>query len=427
MADKRATPEAPQQSPQDAQDQPPRSKRAAPTIDLAATEVSPEGAAAETPPERPASASATEADVHASPTRPPKAMMAALGVAAGVGAAVAVLVLFGLWRGGFISPGYENAGDLSAKVGALEKQVSDLQSRPPAPNTEAIGALVGRIDRIEATLAKLPPGDAGVADKLTAADNAMKSLGLALAALGHRTDDAAGNAAEARRAADAATKAVGDLKASMEAATATNSPGVPRADIDALEKRVAALEEQAKAAQGAKGSGADSAARLALSAEVLRGAVAAGAPYADELAAVKLFGADDKALAPLAPFAASGIPDKKALAEELSALLPQMLKIAGTPPPSASFLERLQANADRLVRVRPLNAPPGDDPSALLARLDVDAANADIAAALNDLGKLPDKVRAPAAAWVEKARARQAAIEAARQYAATGARALRPQ
>ena len=53
--------------------------------------------------------------------------------------------------------------------------------------------------------------------------------------------------------------------------------------------------------------------------------------------------------------------------------------------------------------MRPVNAPQGDEPSAVLARLEVDAANADIAAALADLAKLPDKVRAPAAAWIEKA------------------------
>jgi hypothetical protein len=428
MADKRAMPEAPQQPPQDAQDKPRRSKRAAPTIDLTATEVPPDPSPSRMPPEQPASAATTaEAEARAAPAL--NTSIVRLGVAAGAGAAVAMLLLFGLWFGGFIPANTGNGSDLRAEVAALEKQVSDLQNQKQTPNSDTISALAGRVDKIEATLAKLPPSDASVAAKLTAADNAMKSLGLALTALSHRTDDAAGNAADARRAADAAAKAVADLKTSMQAATASNSPSVPRADIEALEKRVTTLETQAKAAHEAisKNSGTDNAARLALSAEVLRSAVAVGAPYADELAAVKPLGGDDKTLAPLAPFAASGIPDKKILANELTALKPQMLKIAGAPPPSAGFLERLQANADRLVRVRPMNAPQGDDPSALLARLDVDAANADIAGALDDLAKLPAKIRAPAKAWIEKAKARQAAIAAATEYAAVAARALRPQ
>jgi hypothetical protein len=70
--------------------------------------------------------------------------------------------------------------------------------------------------------------------------------------------------------------------------------------------------------------------------------------------------------------------------------------------------------------------PPGDDPSAVQARLEIDAARADIAAALGDLGKLADAARAPAQAWIERAKARQAALTASRQFAADTARALVP-
>ena len=63
-------------------------------------------------------------------------------------------------------------------------------------------------------------------------------------------------------------------------------------------------------------------------------------------------------------------------------------------------------------------------PSAVLARLEIDASKADIAAALSDLGKLDGATRAPAQAWIAKAQARQAALDAARKYAADTARAL---
>jgi hypothetical protein len=49
---------------------------------------------------------------------------------------------------------------------------------------------------------------------------------------------------------------------------------------------------------------------------------------------------------------------------------------------------------------------------------------ADIAAALDDLGKLDNATRAPAQGWIAKAQARQAALSAAKQYAADTARAL---
>ena len=302
--------------------------------------------------------------------------------------------------------------------------------RPPPPDTKALDALRQSVHKLEgemAAMAKLPAGDAGMAERLAAADGAMKSLGIALAALNRRGDDIAATAAQARQSADAAVKAVAELQASMKASGPAGASG---ADIAALDKRIAALENAIQAARAdiakisAKSSGNDSAARLALSAEVLRDAVLVGAPFADELAAVKQLGGDDKALTPLAPFAATGVPAAQTLAQELRALLPAMLKVSGAQAPQGGFLERLQANAGKLVRIRPVNTPPGDDPSAVLARIEIDAAKADIAGALSDLGKLAAATRAPAQAWIEKAKARQAALAAARQYAADTARAL---
>ena len=69
------------------------------------------------------------------------------------------------------------------------------------------------------------------------------------------------------------------------------------------------------------------------------------------------------------------------------------------------------------------NAPAGDDPSAVLARLEVEAAKADIPAAIADLGKLSNPTEATQR-WIDKAKAREAALAAARQFAAATARAL---
>jgi hypothetical protein len=163
-----------------------------------------------------------------------------------------------------------------------------------------------------------------------------------------------------------------------------------------------------------------------LSATALREAALSGAPFTAELAQAKSLGADEKVLVPLEPFAAAGIPAAQTLAQELRVLLPAMLKISGAQAPEGGFLERLQANAGKLVRIRPLDAPPGDDASAVLARIEIDAAKADIPVALADLGKLADATRAPAQAWIAKAQARQAALTAVRQFAADTARALGP-
>jgi len=415
MADKRTTPETPAgaqpDAPQDAATGPRRKKRAAPTIDLTATEMpSPPHEAAPPPRSDPPPAPAQEPPAEARSGGPISLATLAAGVA---GAATVALVLAALWLAGLLPVRTVTSTDTGAQVSV---------------DTKAIDALNLRVSKIEGTISKLPAGDAGVAERLAAADSAMKSLGIALTALNRRSDDTAATASQARERADAAAKAVTDLRASVQDAAKNSSAGISPAELDALQKRMAALEQSAKSARDdiAKASSADIAARLALSAAALRDAVTSGAPFAAELAQAKSLGTDDKTLAALAPFATAGVPTAPALAQELRALLPAMLKISGAQAPESGFLERLQANADRLVRIRPVDAPPGDDASAVLARIEIDAAKADIAAALADLGKLADATRAPAQAWIAKAQARQAALAAARQYAADTARALGP-
>jgi hypothetical protein len=60
----------------------------------------------------------------------------------------------------------------------------------------------------------------------------------------------------------------------------------------------------------------------------------------------------------------------------------------------------------------------------VIARNKLDAARADIAAALSDIAALPDSEKALTAAWVKTAEARDAAIAASRQLAANALAAL---
>jgi hypothetical protein len=438
MADKRTKPEVPESAPEAAAQTTAhaaphaaptgahRKKRAAPTIDLTATEV-PQAQPKPAPEPLPDAGQAAP-----TPPEPPSPGIYTAAIAGGfAGAVIAAAVIAALWSVGVLPAG-SNSDEPDTDIVALQKQVQALQNRPaPAsvPDSEALEALRQSVRKLEgemATIAKLPAGEKGVAERLNAADNAMKSLGIALTALNRRTDDVATNTAQARERADAAAKAVADLQASVQDAAKKTAAGISAPELDALQKRIAGLERSAKAARDdiAKASSADRPARLALSAAALRDAVASGAPFAAELAQAKSLGADDKTLAPLAPFAASGVPSAQVLAQELRALLPAMIKISGAQAPQGGFLDRLQANAGKLVRIRPLDAPPGDDASAVLARIEIAAAKADIAAALADLGKLAVATRAPAQAWIEKAKARQAALTAARQYAAATAHAL---
>ncbi len=404
MADKRKTPDSAEGG---------RRTRSAPTIDLTATEVSasaPEGepqvAAGETaasspepdpPQEQPEATHKSERadERNGSPRRqgaPWQVLLAGFA-----GAAMMTAALFALWRAGLVPDRYAGAAGADAA---------------------SIGALNDRLAKIEGAISKLPVNDQSVLERLSATDNAMKSLGVVLTALNKRGDDVAANAADARTRADAAEKAVTELRNSVQDLSKNTSAGLSPSDLDSVQKRLAALEQVTKAAP------ADKAARLALSAAALRDAVVGGAPFTSELDEAKSLGADEKTVTTLAPFAATGVPSSAALAQELRALIPAIVKASGAQAPAAGFLERLEANAGKLVRIRPLDAPAGDDTSAVLARVENEAAHAAIDDALTDLGKLNEAARAPAQGWIDKVRARQNALAAARQLASRTAHAL---
>ena len=385
-----------------------RRKRAAPTIDLKATEVptisqAPEAETGEKP-EQTSRASSAETQTESQREPHPAGtdagspqggaalwQMLAAGCA---GAATMTGVLLALWFGGF----------LPVQNGEMDRVEST-----------ATAAFNDRIARIQAAAARPQTLDPSVSERLSAADNAIKSLGIALTALTKRNDETAGGAAEARARADAAEKAVSQMRANIQDVTKDTAGGLSPGEVDVVQKRIAALEQVAKAPP------TDNAARLALSAAALRDAVLSGVPFVAELDEVKSLGADEKVLAPLISFANSGTPTSVALAQELRALLPALMKSSQAP---TGFLERLEANAGKLVRIRPVDAPAGDDASAVLARVEVEAAQAAIDDAIIDLGKLDAATRAPAQDWIRKAQARQAAFAAARQFASETTHAL---
>jgi hypothetical protein len=261
----------------------------------------------------------------------------------------------------------------------------------------------------------------GIAADVAARPQQTQSLGDSIAALSRRLDDIAGTAQTAQKTAETAA-------AMADAAKNAAQTGVQRGDIDALTSRIAALESALKALADdlAQRTPAvdDRAARLTVVAEALHAAVERGAPYQAELAAAKSLGADQTLTAALEPFAAAGLPSAAALAHELAALMPALERASDAAPGDESFLGRLQAHAERLVRISPVEAPPGNDPAAVLARIDLDIGRADIAAALADISILPDATKSLAADWVKKAETRQAAVAAARNIAAAALAAL---
>jgi hypothetical protein len=158
---------------------------------------------------------------------------------------------------------------------------------------------------------------------------------------------------------------------------------------------------------------------------MLKAAVARGDRFRTELEAAKALAPDQAALAPLEPFADTGMPTAEMLGRQWRALLPAVRRAeAPKPAGDAGFLQRLQASAERLVRIRPIGEQGGDDADAILGRIGAKLARSDLAGVLADLKTLPPKVRAPAEDWTKRVEAREAAIAASQRFAATHVGAL---
>ncbi len=388
-------------------------RRRPPTIDLTAKEVGPETPSST---QESAAGAAEDRTTHKEAPGEPNhsnflARVSPYAVGALVGAVVLGAIVAGFWMAGVFPP-------------------QQTAAAPGAPGAKAASAdeISSRLDKIQQAL-QAPRADQALAARVAAAEAQTKSLGDSLAALNRRLDEVA--AASQSALAQAKTASAAAMDATKNAAR----PGVEQSDIDALDNRVAALDNRIAALESTikslsteaaqrTPSADDRAARLTVAAEALRAAVDSGRPYQAELAVVQALGADQTAPAPLEPFAADGLPSAAALAHEFALLTPSLLQASGAAPRESSFLGNLEAHAQKLVRITPIQAPTGDDPSSVIARINIDATRGEIAAAVAGIARLPESARAPAASWVKKAEAREAAIAASRRIAADALAAI---
>lgn len=428
----------------------PRRRRPTPTIDLKATEVvaeppaeaakAAEAAAGAPAPEAPVTAAQTAASPNdrapssEPPKDPPRDGIAWLPpgipwptVGAGAAGGAAVLVLFLLfWL--VIPRGGDPAETLSPRLAAIETQLRELAARPaPASvDPQAIEALTGRLAKLETALnAPRPAGtDPALAGRIAAMENAIKPLNETTTALNRRLDETDAAMRNVRSRSDALAAAQTELQSAARVSSADHG------ELAKLAARIAALEKSDRTiadqlAKSAAAAGSDRPVRLAVATAALRAAVDRGDPYVAELASVQALSNDTDAMSALGPFAATGVPSVSALSRELLVLLPVMQRAAGTASRDSGFLDRLQANAERLVRIRPIEEVAGEDAAAILSRTEVKAAHSDIAGALAELAKLPPAARSPAFDWIAKAEGRAKAIEASRRLAAAAVAALK--
>ena len=369
-----------------------RPKRAPPTIDLTATEVTTEAAPASDAAPSEAAAEAPPA----SPDAPPPAPVSPWVVAPVSGAVAAALVIGVGWMLGW--PAIQPAAT-------------------PAPqlNAAAIDDLTARIAGLE-TKAGKPV--APVADP--AAATRMESLEKSLAAL-------RGELATTRTQSEKLASTISEVK------SAARADGAPAPDLSAIDAHIARIETavRAQAAEIAQQAGKiaetkaadakpadDLPLRRVVASALLDVLVRIGDPYQAALASAKALSPNADALKPLDQFAATGVPSTAKLAGELLTLVP---KLSPRPPPDTAtsgsgIVERLQASAAKLVKIERIDTS-GTDRGAVVARTTAAALRNDSNEARRELKTLAPADRAAVQTWLDKADARDAALAASRQFA----------
>jgi hypothetical protein len=355
-----------------------RPRRAPPTIDLEASEVTASTESAGDKSDAKRSSWLSSAALHP------------FWVAAVTGAVTAVLVIAIAWAVGWPAE----------------------TARPVAENNAgAIETLSSRLAELEGQVSKPVASDTALSSRLEVLEKSVAGL---------KTDIAGARAQTSKLASD--------IEATKSAAPASVAAPAPP-DLTAIEGRLAEVEratrtDSERIAQATSRPADDVALRRLVVASMLDLSVRQSEPFPEALKAAKALASDPQMFKPLEDFAGSGVPNPAALCRELLTLVPKL-----EPPATANattgtgIVERLQAGAAKLVRVERTDSV-GNDRGAIVARVTAAALRNDVSEARRELNSLTPADRTPAQGWLDKAAERDAALAAAHRFAAEAMAAL---
>jgi hypothetical protein len=416
-------------------------KRPAPTIEGTATEVSIDPAPGETGSPDPATEAETSNPEGSEPKHgpkkpPPRTSPTELKgffthLAAGLlGGLIGVVALSLVWNK--LPARNAAAPDLTPIEGRLSKLEA---APPPAGDVAVLGALDARIKTLEDRKAETAPDLGDLPSRVTRLEESINALAETAKEGGSVPDAAAldakigdleqklqGKIDSALAAQQAASttdlkdvqKELEALKAKLGALAEAHLAGdtsdlAPQ--LTTLDQRIAKLEaalpELSTAIDRSAASAKSGAAAIAFA--NLRNAVAAGRPYAAELAALKSLIPDPGDLGALPLHADTGIPTTAALA----GILTKLAETSAAPPPApaeTSILDSMVASAKSAVSIRRIGADTtGDEPAAVLARAEAALSQGDLAASIKEVESLPAPARDAFAGWLDDAKARASA------------------
>ena len=317
-----------------------------------------------------------------------------VGGAIGLGAAYG-LAWLGLWP---VPPQTPMPAD--PRLAQFASTIPELETVTGTVQDE-LSTLTSRVGALETSLAEAPPTTG-------ATDPAMAEQ---LAALSARLDELA---AAPQTGAD--SEAIAALEADIESLRAEAASA--NAQLSEARSQIAALTQSAD-----ESASADAATiRLPLIFSALESAFDTGRAFETELAALRQAMPDTLVPEAVAGRAAAGLPRPEMVAGQLQAALPDML--AGRPANADAGWQDATADWFRgLVAMRPTGAVEGNDPDAIIARLEAAVDRRDFVAAAAELKALPETMQRGAtgfAADIESLGAAQTFLEQLRAKVLTG-------
>jgi hypothetical protein len=362
------------------------------------TTAAPEAGKPEPEAARPAAA---EPPRPATPPPRPQARLAmpwsAISIAAACGALLGVVLVYVASNWLPLPNSGPVIADPTAQLAQQDASLSDLETRLAAIEEQSRRTQVS----LDATITQLDMGLAELRQSVAALPVAVEPVDLAplqqqIAGIEDRVTAIGAGASSAD--AEALAETIGTIETQLaglrEAAVGSDArANQVDAAIAALREQVAALGTAPAVPIGATDIGP--AVRLPLVVSGLEGAVANGRPYAAELQSLDALLPDVAVPDAVAAAAETGLPRPDAVAQLLSARVPDILAgraAEGTGDIGADALEWMKG----LLALRPVGEAAGDTPEATVSQLEAAVGRRDFATASTLLAALPPAMQAGA-------------------------------
>ncbi len=351
-------------------------------------------------------------------------------VAAGIVGGIVVLAGAGALQyagvlpspGASVEPG-EPAGlaELRAELAALRDQVAagGEAAQPDPAEAARLDELAGAVDQLRTDVTELrsaiSQGEGGDAAGLQALDQRMSELEATVASLDRNAGTGSGESVDLAPLTErigAVESRLGEVSRAAQAASEA-AAGLPDR-IASLDERLAAIDTRVvELARQIEDQATNPGIALAIAAAGLKTAIDRGGPFMTELETYASIAPDAPEIADLRGLAASGVPTRAAISQEVDAAVNRMIAAAAPLAEDAGLFGRLLDSMQSIVKVRPIGDVEGDEVGAIVARLEAAILAGDYARAAGEYESLPDPAKQAGAEFMARVKARQTADELA--------------